>query len=204
MRSSKPSLLSASRLRGRRVERFFSGTLFRLRPRLEAMEDRTLLLTMLVSNTDDTGRGSFRQAILDSNAATDGVNTIQFEIPGQGVQTIAPLSPLPAITQAVLIDGWSQTGLSGTHVIELSGQEQLSDGLLIQAPEVTVRGLVINGFEQGPEPPSISTDPTPTTTGFTETSWAPTPPGLRRFSTIRTSPSTRGRTITCRNQRRRR
>ena len=77
----------------------------RFRPRLEWMEDRTLLSTFLVSNTGDSGPGSLRQAILDSNAATGATNTIDFDIPGTGVQTIAPLSPLPAITNPVLIDG---------------------------------------------------------------------------------------------------
>ena len=66
------------------------------------MEDRTLLSAFLVSNTGDSGPGSLRQAIVDSNAATGATNTIDFKIPGQGVQTIAPASPLPAITKAVL------------------------------------------------------------------------------------------------------
>src|SRR6516225_6219946 len=76
----------------------FSGTIFRLRPRVELMEDRTLLATFAVTNTDDSGPGSLRQAILDSNAATGGTNVIDFAISGAGVQTIAPFSPLPAIT----------------------------------------------------------------------------------------------------------
>jgi hypothetical protein len=42
--------------------------IFRLRPRLEVMEDRTLLSTFVVSNTGDSGPGSLRQAILDANA----------------------------------------------------------------------------------------------------------------------------------------
>ena len=48
-------------------------------------------------------------------------NTIDFDIPGQGVQLIAPISPLPAITKPVLIDGFSQPGYAGTPLIELSG-----------------------------------------------------------------------------------
>src|SRR5262249_44278081 len=86
----------------------FSRTLFRLRPRVEGMEDRTLLSTFLVSNMSDSGPGSLRQAILDSNAATGTTNAIDFRIAGHGVQTIFPLSPLPAITKPVLIDGGSQ------------------------------------------------------------------------------------------------
>ena len=87
------------------------------------MENRTLLSTLLVTSTADSGTGSLRQAILDSNAATAGANIIDFAIPGQGVQTIAPLSALPPITHAVLIDGFSQPGYTGTPLIELSGSQ---------------------------------------------------------------------------------
>ena len=51
-----------------------------------------------VTSTADTGPGSLRQAILDSNLTPGGRNVIAFAIPGAGVQTIAPLSALPAIT----------------------------------------------------------------------------------------------------------
>ena len=127
-----------------------SATIFRLRPRLEVMEDRTLLSTFIVSNTADTGPGSLRQAIIASNSATDSTNTLDFAIPGDGVQTIAPASPLPAITQAVLIDGFSQPGYAGTPLIELSGnQAGTADGLTITGSGVAVRGLDINNFSQG-------------------------------------------------------
>ena len=128
----------------------FSGTIFRLRPRLEVMEDRTLLSTFLVSNTGDSGPGSLRQAILDSNNATGATNTIDFDISGSGVQTIAPLSSLPAITNPVLIDGFSQPGYTGTPLIEISGsQAGGGDGLTITGSGVTVRGLDIDSFSQG-------------------------------------------------------
>src|SRR6516164_8996785 len=72
----------------------FLGPGCHFRPRLEVMEDRTLLAAFLVANTADSGPGSLRQAILDSNAVGGGTNTIDFAIAGQGAQTIAPLSPL--------------------------------------------------------------------------------------------------------------
>ena len=123
---------------------------FRFRPRLELIEDRTLLSTFLVNTTADSGAGSLRQAILDSNAAINGTNTIDFAVPGQGVQTIAPISPLPAIANSVLIDGFSQPSFAGTPLIELSGSQQASgDGLTITGAGVTVRGLDINSFSQG-------------------------------------------------------
>ena len=57
--------------------------------------------TILVTNTSDSGPGSLRQAILDSNADAGDVDRISFNIPGTGVRTIAPLTGLPAITQPV-------------------------------------------------------------------------------------------------------
>ncbi len=128
----------------------FSGTIFRLRPRVELMEERTLLSTFLVNNTGDSGAGSLRQSILESNAATGATNTIDFNISGSGVQTIMPLSSLPAITNPVLIDGESQPGYSGLPLIEINGsQAGGGDGLDITAPHVTVRGLDVNSFSQG-------------------------------------------------------
>ena len=118
--------------------------------RFEWLEDRTLLATFVVSGTNDAGPGSLRQAILDSDSAAGQANTIDFKIPGSGVQTITPLSALPAITNPVLIDGWSQPGFTGTPLIQLSGsQAGGGDGLLITGSGVTIRGLDINGFAQG-------------------------------------------------------
>ena len=142
--------LHRRRRRRRIAPAAFSGTCFRLRPRLEIMEDRTLLSTFTVTNPADGGPGSLRQAIVDSNVATGGTNTIDFAIPGQGVQTIAPLSPLPAITAPVLIDATTQPGFAGTPLIELNGsQAGGGDGLTITGPDVTVRGLDVTNFSQG-------------------------------------------------------
>ena len=53
--------------------------------------------TFTVTNTNDSGQGSLRQAILDANA-TAGTDVIEFEISGSDVHTIAPTSQLPTIT----------------------------------------------------------------------------------------------------------
>ena len=65
----------------------------------------------IVTNVNDNGAGSLRQAILSANASP-GANTINFNIPGGGVQTIAPTNALPDITNAVAINGYSQPGSS--------------------------------------------------------------------------------------------
>jgi hypothetical protein len=116
------------------------------RPRVETLEDRLAPATFTVLNTNDSGADSLRQAILAANAAP-GADSIQFNIGGGGVQTIAPLSALPAITGAVTIDGASQPGYAGSPLIELNGAGAGSaNGLLITAGNSTVRGLVINRF----------------------------------------------------------
>ena len=46
---------------------------------IEWFEDRTLL-SMMVTNTDDSGAGTLRQALLDA-AASPGADTIAFDLP---------------------------------------------------------------------------------------------------------------------------
>ncbi len=124
------------------------STRFISRLRLESLENRTLLSTFTVANTNDAGSGSFRQAIIDANA-TVGLDTIAFNI-GSGVKTITPKTALPAVTDPVLIDGTTQPGSGTTPRIVLSGSKiQSATGLNITGGGSTVRGLNINGFTTG-------------------------------------------------------
>ena len=105
----------------------------------------------VVTNTNDSGAGSLRDAILWANS-NPGRDTILFDIPGDGPHTISPASELPTITEAVVIDGWSQNGGTppATPLIELSGSNAGdSDGLIITGSNVEVRGLAINNWSQG-------------------------------------------------------
>jgi titin len=117
------------------------------RPGLELLEDRVLPSVYAVINTNDSGEGSLRQAILDANAHP-APNTIIFDIPGQGGHTIRPLSSLPHITNPVTIDATFQPGYAGTPLIVLDGSGAGANvsGLLIEAGNSTVRGLVVNNF----------------------------------------------------------
>ena len=72
---------------------------------------RLAAATFTVTNANDSGAGSLRQAILDANA-TVPPDDIVFAIPGSGVHTIALASALPPITRQVLIDGYTQPGSS--------------------------------------------------------------------------------------------
>jgi len=116
--------------------------------------------TYTVTNTSDSGVGSLRQAILDANANA-GADTVAFNIPGSGVHTIAPATPLPAITDQVTINGYSQPGASANTngpaqgsnaviLIEIDGSTLGfgSSGLISNAGNVTIRGLAINRFLQ--------------------------------------------------------
>ena len=103
-------------------------------------------MTFTVTNTNDSGPGSLRQAILDANANA-GADMIVFNIPGASVQTITPTSALPTITDPVTIDGTTQPGFAGSPIIELSGAiAGATNGLNITAGSSTVLGLVINRF----------------------------------------------------------
>ena len=67
--------------------------------------------TYTVTNTNDSGAGSLRQAILDANA-NPGADTIVFAIPGAGVHTIVLTTWLPNATDSVTVDGYTQPGSS--------------------------------------------------------------------------------------------
>jgi hypothetical protein len=130
-----------------------------LKLRLEPLEQRWLLSTFLVTNTNDAGPGSLRQAILDSNL-TPGHNTIDFDIPGAGVQTIRVGSttgmPLPDVTNPVTIDAYSQPGTrvnslargdNAVLLVQLDGSTlPFGDGLHVIVNDVTVQGLVVDRF----------------------------------------------------------
>jgi len=123
-------------------------------------------MTFTVTTTADSGVGSLRQAILNSNATTPGPNTINFNIPATDpncnatthVCTISPLTALSVITTPVTINGYTQTGASANTnpttkglntvlKIQLSGAMSAGGvGLQIGVSNCTVQGLVINSW----------------------------------------------------------
>ncbi|MFQ5640957.1 MAG: right-handed parallel beta-helix repeat-containing protein, partial [bacterium] len=117
--------------------------------------------TFTVTNTNDSGLGSFRQAILDANAKP-GKDKIEFDIPGSGPHTIKPNSALPTITDRVTIDGYSQSGAKPNRnrpgkrnnaklkiVLNGSNVPGFTSGLHITAGKCKIRGLVIHSFSLG-------------------------------------------------------
>jgi hypothetical protein len=117
--------------------------------RFESLESRDMLAVFTVTNTASSGAGSLWQAITDSNAA-GGPNTVQFDLGSGGPQVIRLTGfqvgshvqdRLPDITSPVTIDGTTQPGFSGSPLIELDGQNFVTWGLTIDAPNCTIRGL---------------------------------------------------------------
>lgn len=98
---------------------------------------------------------TLRQAIASVNADTSASkHFINFNLPGGGA-TISPATAFPAITRAVIIDGYSQsgssentssTGFNAVIKVGLSGANNPGGtGLDLQA-SATVSGLAISGF----------------------------------------------------------
>ena len=140
--------------------------------------------TYVVTSTADAGPGTLRQAILDANA-NPGADTIVFLIAMAG-NTFEGVSPanyavievntaLPAITEALLLDGSSQTNTntgvmtgrkwawmqllqasinypdvyivpSATFVFPTNSIGMVGNGFTIDAANVTIRGLAVSGF----------------------------------------------------------
>jgi hypothetical protein len=129
----------------------------RFRPLLEALEDRLAPATMtfVVTNDGDSaapGSGSLRRAILDANANPNdpGVpDRIIFHVANNAV-AIHPLTALPTITEAVVIDGTPKPGFENQE-IRLFGDMAPAgtDGLTITSGGSTVEGLAIGLYSTG-------------------------------------------------------
>jgi CSLREA domain-containing protein len=140
--------------------------------------------TFTVNSTSDPGTGgcdatecTLREAITAANNSA-GADTIAFDIPSSEcdatshVCTISPTSTLPTITEAVIIEGYTQgksttsttsddatentfihaqAGTNAALKIEINGASAGTgsniNGLTISGSSVVVRGLVINRFE---------------------------------------------------------
>ncbi len=120
----------------------------------------SIAATFTVINTNDSGAGSLRQAILDANA---NVNTdaINFNIVGDCPHFIAPTTNLPTISNPVVIDGFSQSGSSpntlsdgdnAARCIVIWGSNVLSVGLNFSGPsnsQLWLQGLAFGAFNNG-------------------------------------------------------
>jgi|GEM_PF-3424539 len=115
----------------------------------------------IVTNTADSGKGSFRQALIMANLHP-GPDTVRFQIPRSdpgfdqvtGTWIIQAANPLPTISdESLFIDGGSQKAFIGDDTnpvgpeIVIRGDGSWSgSGLVVQARGVEIRSLIINRF----------------------------------------------------------
>jgi parallel beta-helix repeat protein len=124
----------------------------------ESAFDDTIPTTITVTNANDSGAGSLRQAILDANNNAD-FTFINFNISGTCPIEIAPdTADLPTISHGVRIDGFSQPGsAANTHAkgdnaqrcIVLSGKYGRKYGLNFNggsSDQFWVQGLAFSYF----------------------------------------------------------
>jgi RHS repeat-associated protein/CSLREA domain-containing protein len=117
--------------------------------------------TLIVDSTDDTGDSipgddvcddgagncTLRAALEEANA-TPGRDVISFDLAGDGPYIIQPMSPLPIISDPIIVDGSTQPNYSGAPLVAIDGvlAGDNVDGLSIMAGGSVVRGLAIYQF----------------------------------------------------------
>jgi parallel beta-helix repeat protein len=123
----------------------------------EALVDDTVPTTLTVTTTADSGAGSLRQAITDANANPD-YSFINFDIAGSCPRIITLASALPAITQGVRIDAYSQpgsvantrtTGDNATRCVIVNGGGSIATGFNYTGAGSTqfwLQGVAMGGF----------------------------------------------------------
>jgi parallel beta-helix repeat protein len=114
-------------------------------PRFEVLEDRTVPATFTVTNLNDNGAGSLRQAIIDANAAgTDDVIDFQAGLAGTILLTTGALT----ISDDVTING------PGVGVISVDGNtssgvfvvQSVADEINVQISQLTItNGVAFQG-----------------------------------------------------------
>ncbi len=119
----------------------------RVRLRLEALEDRVVPATFLVTSTaDDGSAGTLRAAIAQANASSDATNTISFSLPS-GPQKIVLTQGALALNNShsttILGTGADQLFISGNYA---SGVFSIGSGATVELDNLTIEdGSSITG-----------------------------------------------------------
>src|SRR5258708_11896625 len=115
------------------------------RAALEPLEARLLMTVFTVTNTGDSGAGSLRWAMDQSNN-TPGVDTIAFNIPSAD-KTIRLTSALFGFYDAAIVDATTQPGYAGKPLVRIDGSfiPGTPDGIKLYGG-CTLKGLSITGF----------------------------------------------------------
>ena len=112
---------------------------------LEALEPRVLMTVFTVTNTNDSGAGSLRDALNRSNN-NPGVDTVAFNI-GASSKVIRPLSPLPEMWDPGVLDGTTQAGFAGKPLVQIDGVNAGAAATGLKAwGGSTIKGLSVTNF----------------------------------------------------------
>ncbi|MFY9572266.1 MAG: BACON domain-containing carbohydrate-binding protein, partial [Blastocatellia bacterium] len=124
-----------------------------------AATSNAAFITITSGGSGGSGNGTVNFSVaLNAGASPRGgtltIAGLTFTVTQDGspvvVRTINLISPLPKITDPVIIDGTTQPGFAGRPIIELNASAARgSDVLNITAGSSTIRGLVINHFNSG-------------------------------------------------------
>src|SRR5215471_19572295 len=120
------------RLRLPRGSRSLAPQRHRFRPRLEGLEERTVLSTLTVLNTLDKGAGSLRDTITNSKSG----DTIVFA-PSLDGQSITLTSDQLTINKSLDIEG------PGASLLAISGNDTFRVFDVSQGLTVTIAGLTL-------------------------------------------------------------
>ena len=108
----------------------------------------------VVNSTVDPGTAgcdvtecTLREAITAANT-TGALDTISFNISGDGPHVIQPTAGLPTISQPVSIDATTEPSYQGQPVVVVDGDNAGDvDGLVVTAAGSSIAGLVLSGFD---------------------------------------------------------
>jgi hypothetical protein len=103
---------------------------------------------VIVTNTNDSGAGSLRDAIAQANSGACGTPcNITFDILPPGAHTFQLTTRIPAIQVPVVIDGETQDGFSGTPILVIDGTLFTgSTGFEFTGGGSTLRGFILNNL----------------------------------------------------------
>ncbi|MGN6646219.1 MAG: right-handed parallel beta-helix repeat-containing protein, partial [Cytophaga sp.] len=113
----------------------------------DTMNIESLECPCYVTNVNDSGDGSLREAINCSNNKP-GKDVIKFSIVGTGPFTIKPITQLPTLTDSVVIDGFTQSGVNVFDVIIDGTNISTLNGLVVGSDlaNVKISGLKFSNF----------------------------------------------------------
>ena len=107
--------------------------------------------SLTVTNTNDSGPGSLREAIEDANngVCTPLPCTIAFNI-AAAPYVIAPQTDLPAVQSQLILDATTQPGYAGVPLIEIDGSSASTTAVLtVNGSGSAIRGFSIQGDATG-------------------------------------------------------